>query len=110
MISGQNLIAGQWSAQGNETFVAVDPRMEAEGSVRIFNATDGEIDLAVRQAARAFRTMRLVTAAARTAFLESTADVYFGRTEEVLSQRELTKQRTLQERRRVDLHTEVYAV
>lgn len=74
MISGKNLIAGQWSAQGNETFVAVDPRMKAEGSVRFFNATDSEIDLAVRQAARAFKAMRLVTAAARAAFLESAAD------------------------------------
>lgn len=74
MISGQNLIAGQWSAQGNETFAAVDPRTKAEGSVRFFNATDGEIDRAVRQAAEAFKTMRLITAAARAAFLESAAD------------------------------------
>jgi 2,5-dioxopentanoate dehydrogenase len=74
MISGQNLIAGQWSAQGNATFVAVDPRLKAEGSIRFFNATEGEIDRAVRQAARAFKTMRLVTAAARAAFLESAAD------------------------------------
>ncbi len=74
MISGQNLIAGQWSAQGNETFVHVDPRTKAKGSVRFINATDGEIDRAVRQAAEAFKTMRLVTAAARAAFLESAAD------------------------------------
>ncbi|MBN2470908.1 MAG: aldehyde dehydrogenase (NADP(+)) [Anaerolineae bacterium] len=74
MISGKNLIAGQWSAQGNETFAAVDPRMKAEGSVRFFNATDGEIELAVRQAASAFKTMRLYTAEVRAAFLESAAD------------------------------------
>ncbi len=74
MISGQNLLAGQWSAQGNETFAAVDPRTKTEGSVRFFNATDGEIDRAVRQAADAFKTMRLTTAAARAAFLESAAD------------------------------------
>jgi putative transposase len=36
------------------------------------------------------------------------ADVYFGRTEEVLSQRELTKQRTLQDRRRTNLRAEAY--
>ncbi|HML20930.1 MAG TPA: aldehyde dehydrogenase (NADP(+)) [Aggregatilinea sp.] len=74
MISGQNLIAGQWSAQGNEVFASINPRTKAESTVRFFNATDGEIDLAVRQAARAFKTMRLTTAAARAAFLESAAD------------------------------------
>ncbi len=74
MISGQNLIAGQWSAQGNETFASVNPRTKAEGSIPHFNATDGEIDLAVRQATRAFKTMRLFTAEARAAFLEAAAD------------------------------------
>lgn len=38
------------------------------------------------------------------------ADVYFGRTEEVLSQRQLPKQRTLHDRRTVNLRTGVYAV
>src|SRR5690554_196338 len=74
MISGQNLIAGQWSAQGNETFVSVDPRTKTQSSVQFFNATDGEIDRAVREAATAFKTMRLASAAARAAFLESIAD------------------------------------
>lgn len=74
MILGHNLIAGQWSAQGTETFFGVDPRTRAEGSVRFFNATDGEIDRAVCQAAAAFKTMRLATATARAAFLESAAD------------------------------------
>ena len=74
MISGQNLIAGQWSAQGNETFVSVDPRTKTQSSVQFFNATDGEIDRAVREAATAFKTMRLASAAARAAFLESAAD------------------------------------
>lgn len=74
MISGQNLIAGQWSAQGSEAFVSVNPRTKAEGSVRFFNATDGEIDQAVRKATNAFKIMRLTPAAARAAFLESIAD------------------------------------
>src|SRR5690606_40502871 len=74
MISGKNLVAGQWSAQGNETFVSVDPRTKAASSVQFFNATDDEIDLAVREAAHAFETMRLASAAARAAFLESIAD------------------------------------
>src|SRR5690606_10817828 len=74
MISGKNLVAGQWSAQGNETFVSVDPRTKAASSVQFFNATDDEIDLAVREAAHAFKTMRLASAAARAAFLESIAD------------------------------------
>lgn len=74
MISGQNLVAGKWSAQGNEVFASVDPRTKAQSSVQFFNATNGEIDLAVREAARAFKTMRLATAAERAAFLESIAD------------------------------------
>jgi acyl-CoA reductase-like NAD-dependent aldehyde dehydrogenase len=74
MILGHNLIAGQWSAQGTETFFGVDPRTKAEGSVQFFNATNGEIDRAVRQAAETFKTMRLTTATARAAFLESAAN------------------------------------
>lgn len=38
------------------------------------------------------------------------ADVFFGRSEEVLSQREIVKQQTLLERRRMNLRREVYAI
>jgi hypothetical protein len=38
------------------------------------------------------------------------ADVYFGRTDEVLLQQELTKQRTLQDRRRVNLHRGIHVL
>jgi putative transposase len=38
------------------------------------------------------------------------ADVYFGRQEEVLSQREVITQQTLLERRRINLRDEVYMV
>lgn len=74
MISGQNLVGGRWSAQGYEAFTSVDPRTKAASSVQFLNATDDEIDLAVREAARAFKTMRLAPAAVRAAFLESVAD------------------------------------
>jgi len=74
MISGQNLIAGQWSAQGNETFFSVDPHTRTEGNIRFFNATDDEINLAVLKAAEAFRTIRQYSTETRSAFLDTIAD------------------------------------
>ncbi len=38
------------------------------------------------------------------------ADVYFGRQEKILTQRQIIKQQTLLERRRMNLQTEIYAV
>ncbi len=74
MVSGQNLIAGQWSAQGHESFFSVDPRTKTEGSVRFFDATDGEINTAVLQAAEAFKTMRQYSAAQHAALLDTVAE------------------------------------
>jgi len=73
MISGHNLIAGQWSTQADETFFSVDPRTKTEGSIRFYNATDDEINRAVLEAARTFRTMRQSSAETRAALLEAIA-------------------------------------
>lgn len=74
MISGQNLIAGQWSAQGQETFFSVNPRTKAENTPRFFNATDDEVNRAVQGAAEAFRIMRRYSAPTLATFLDTVAD------------------------------------
>ncbi|RPJ00351.1 MAG: aldehyde dehydrogenase (NADP(+)) [Chloroflexi bacterium] len=74
MLSGQNLIAGQWSAQGDDTFFSVNPRTRAENPIRFFDATTEEIDQAVRSAAQAFVTLRQSSAETLARFLDTTAD------------------------------------
>ena len=73
MSSGHNLIAGAWSAQGEDTFTSVDPRTRQPGAVSFHNATAAEVDRAVVQAAEAFRTTRLYSAATLADFLERVA-------------------------------------
>lgn len=74
MLSGQNLIAGQWSALGSETFPSVSPRTKKTGAVRFVNATAEEVDRAVVQAADAFKTTRLYSAERLATFLDAAAD------------------------------------
>jgi len=74
MISGQNLVAGRWSAQGDATFFSINPRTKKEGSVRFCNATGEEVDLAVTAAAEAFKTTRLYSAERLADFLDTAAD------------------------------------
>jgi alpha-ketoglutaric semialdehyde dehydrogenase len=74
MISGQNLIAGQWSAQGPETFFGVNPRTKTKGEVQFINATGEEVNRAVAGAADAFRTTRLYSAGILATFLDAVAD------------------------------------
>jgi alpha-ketoglutaric semialdehyde dehydrogenase len=73
-ISGQNLIAGQWSAQGKETFPSIDPRTKKQGDARFTNATSEEVDRAVTQAAEAFGLTRLYSAERLAGFLDAAAD------------------------------------
>ena len=74
MLSGQNLIAGQWSALGPETFSSVNPRTKNPGDVRFVNATAEEVDRAVAMAADAFKTTRLYSAERLATFLDAAAD------------------------------------
>ncbi len=74
MLSGQNLIAGRWLAQGDETFFGVNPRTRTDNPIRFINATAGEIDRAVRMAADAFGIMRQYSAETLAGFLETAAE------------------------------------
>jgi alpha-ketoglutaric semialdehyde dehydrogenase len=74
MITGQNLIAGHWSAEGQETFCSVDPRTKAQGEIRFGTATGREVDVAVAGAADAFKASRLHGAATLSTFLDAIAD------------------------------------
>lgn len=74
MITGKNLIAGQWSAQGQEAFFSVNPRTKTQGDVRFFNATGAEVNRAVDEAFAAFEITRLYSAETLAAFLDVVAD------------------------------------
>ena len=53
-ITGHNLIAGEWSSAGQQTFTSVNPRTKTAGDTAFYNATPAEIDRAVTAAADAF--------------------------------------------------------
>lgn len=74
MITGQNLIAGQWSARGRETFCSVNPRTKTQGDIRFFNATRQEVERAVTAAAVAFKASRRYSAAILADFLDAVAE------------------------------------
>lgn len=73
MISGQNLIGGEWSARGHDTFFSVNPKTRSKGDIPFLNATDDEVDLAVRKAAEAFKVSRLYSAETLANFLDVVA-------------------------------------
>jgi NADP-dependent aldehyde dehydrogenase len=73
-ITGSNIIAGQPSREGDQTFTSFDPRTKQPGDVRFFNATIREIDRAVTAAAAAFEITRHYPARTLAAFLNRVAD------------------------------------
>ncbi|MAS33389.1 MAG: aldehyde dehydrogenase (NADP(+)) [Anaerolineaceae bacterium] len=73
-LTGKNSIAGQWSAQGDETFTSVDPRTKQPGDVQFHNATKAEIDHAVNEAAAAFQETRHYPASKLADFLDTAAE------------------------------------
>ncbi len=73
-INGSNLIAGQESRAGQETFRSVDPRTKEPGDVQFHDATQQEVDRAVQAAAQAFDEARQYSAHERAGFLERVAD------------------------------------
>ncbi len=57
-ISGNQLIAGQESKEGANTFTSVNPRSRQAGDILFSEATEAEIDRAVQAARSAFRETR----------------------------------------------------
>jgi 2,5-dioxopentanoate dehydrogenase len=72
-LTGKNSIAGNWSAEGTQTFTSVDPRTRQPGKVQFHNATASEIDRAVSAAAEAFQQTRHYPAGQLADFLDTAA-------------------------------------
>ena len=74
MTSGGQRIGGEQSQESGRTFLALDPTSGAELPGEFFEASDGEIDRAVRTAAEAGRAFRECAPIVRAEFLERVAD------------------------------------
>ncbi len=72
-IQGGQWIAGVESFAGSDPFQAINPRTGAAGANAFLNASEAEIDQAVRAAAQAFETLRLLPAQRLAELLETIA-------------------------------------
>ena len=73
-VSGNHIIAGEYSHAESTTFTSTNPRSKAPGTVRFYNATPIEIDRAVSAAHRAFAVTRNLPAARLADFLDTVAN------------------------------------
>ena len=73
-ITGENLIGGQWSAEGGIRFLGVDPRTHLEIEPSFTEATSAEVDRAVALAVRAFEGYSQTPPSTRATFLRAIAD------------------------------------
>lgn len=73
-ITGENLIGGQWSAEGGVRFLGVDPRTHLEIEPSFTEATSAEVDRAVALAVRAFEGYSQTPPSTRATFLRAIAD------------------------------------
>lgn len=69
-LTGHNIIAGEYSREGERFFTSVNPRTRTPGAVRFHDATPAEIDRAVTAAAAAFEITRRYPAAMLADFLD----------------------------------------
>jgi len=74
MITGKNYIGNQLSAKGNKTYNTFNPQLNLENAPRYTEATEEEIDEAVRLASKAFKTYRQVSGKKKAEFLNAIAD------------------------------------
>lgn len=73
-LHGQNLIGNATSADGGATFTAVDPRTDTALEPKFHEATNAEVDRALRLAADAHPAFERAGREARAALLEAIAD------------------------------------
>ena len=73
-LKGQNYIAGNTSAEGNDTFTSVNPRTKANADIQFHNATQNEIDRAISAAVEAFNEVRTYPASKLADFLDEVAN------------------------------------
>ena len=73
-ITGENLIGGQWSAEGGIRFLGVDPRTHLEIEPSFAEATGAEVDRAIELAVHAFEGYSQSAPSTRADFLRAIAD------------------------------------
>jgi NADP-dependent aldehyde dehydrogenase len=73
-ITGKNSIAGDFLADGNDTFSSVNPRAKSSGEVSFHNATPDEINRAVEMAVAAYGETRNYSAVKLADFLDTVAE------------------------------------
>jgi len=72
-LTGQHLIAGQFTASGNTTFVGYNPAQETDLSTPFFEATADEVNAACQAATAACAPYKKLSDADRALFLETIA-------------------------------------
>ncbi len=73
-LTGKQLIGFSHSNTGVTTFTGFDPKTDAELSPAFYEATEAEVDLAVRKAQEAFQVYRQLSGVEKAAFLEKIAE------------------------------------
>ncbi len=89
-LTGKNLIGANESTEGASTFQAIDPSSGKELDTVFTEATENEVDHAVKLASRAFSQYKQTTPEERAAFLDAIA-------EEILNTGEILIQRCMSE-------------
>ncbi|MBX2826786.1 MAG: aldehyde dehydrogenase (NADP(+)) [Flavobacteriaceae bacterium] len=73
-MTGKNYIGFQQSAEGNKTYRTFNPKANTENATVFFEATDTEIEKAVRLAEEAFPKFKNISGEKRAEFLRTIAD------------------------------------
>ncbi len=73
-LTGKNSLAGVFSSEGKSVFKAINPSDGSELPTAFYEATESEVDLAVKKAHQAFTVYDKKTGAEKAAFLEAIAD------------------------------------
>lgn len=71
---GKQLIGGEWSAESSDSFTGIDPRSGDILPGQFFEASDAEIDRAVRTGEESFESFRRSEPEVRARLLEAIAD------------------------------------
>lgn len=72
-LTGRNYIAGETSAEGNDTFYSVDPRSKTVDGIPFYSATQAEVDRAAKAAVTAFQEIRNYPSTRIANFLDEVA-------------------------------------
>ncbi|MCJ8330924.1 MAG: aldehyde dehydrogenase (NADP(+)) [Lentisphaeria bacterium] len=73
-LTGQQLIAGNFSNESSESFRAINPKGKSELDTDFYEATENEINQALEAADNAWSSYRTISPATRADFLEKVAD------------------------------------